>query len=114
MRQDQRHVATAAGSGPPSWIGRVAFLAERLGGAALTAAHGAPVRLVAPAQYGYKSVKGLVAPEFRRRYVAGSAGLKEHRRGCVAAAERSRLLPGPVWRQVWARAPPIARRPYRD
>lgn len=91
-----------------------ALLADRLGGNALTAAHGAPVRLVAPAQYGYKSVKGLATLEFRRRYVPGSAGLKEHRRGRVATEERSRLLPGPVWRQVWARALPIARRPYRD
>ena len=91
-----------------------ALLADPLGGEALTAAHGAQVRLVAPAQYGYKSVKGLAALEFRRRYEPGSAGLKEHRRGRVAAEERSRRRPGPVWRQVWARALPIARRPYRD
>jgi DMSO/TMAO reductase YedYZ molybdopterin-dependent catalytic subunit len=91
-----------------------ALLADRLDGTALTAAHGAPVRLVAPAQYGYQSVKGLVALEFRRRYVPGSAGLKAHRRGRVAAEERSRLLPGPVWRPIWSRALPLVRRTYRD
>lgn len=89
------------------------LLADRLNGAALTSLHGAPQRLVAPAQYGYKSVKHVAALEYRGTYAAGSAGWKEHPRGRVAHEERSRFLPGPVWRRAWASMLPLARRPYR-
>ncbi|MDQ3708435.1 MAG: molybdopterin-dependent oxidoreductase [Actinomycetota bacterium] len=90
------------------------LLADRLHGAALSPAHGAPLRLVVPAQYGYKSVKHLAALEYRHTYAAGSAGLREHPRGRVAQEERSRFLPGFVWRRIWALALPVARRPYRS
>ncbi len=90
------------------------LLADRLDGVALSSAHGAPVRLIAPAQYGYKSVKHLVALEYRRAYASGSVGLKGHPRGRVALEERSRLLPGRLWRQVWGLALPAARGPYRS
>jgi DMSO/TMAO reductase YedYZ molybdopterin-dependent catalytic subunit len=39
------------------------LLADQLDGAPLTGAHGAPVRLVSPSQYGHKSVKHLNAIE---------------------------------------------------
>lgn len=39
------------------------MLADRLGGAPLNEEHGAPVRLVSPSQYGYKSVKHLITIE---------------------------------------------------
>lgn len=89
------------------------LLADHLHGSALSPDHGSPVRLVAPQQYGYKSVKHLVALDYRRSYTAGSAGFKGHPRGRVAREERSRLLPGPLWRRVWAIALPAARRPFR-
>jgi DMSO/TMAO reductase YedYZ molybdopterin-dependent catalytic subunit len=89
-----------------------ALLADRLGGAPLPADHGAPLRLVAPAHYGYKSVKHLYAIEYRRAHDSGSAGWLAHRRGRVAREERSPLLPGWLWRQVWRRVQPAVRRRY--
>jgi DMSO/TMAO reductase YedYZ molybdopterin-dependent catalytic subunit len=89
-----------------------ALLVDRLGDGPLPAAHGAPLRLVAPAHYGYKSVKHLYAIEYRRAYDPGSAGWLAHRRGRVAYEERSRLLPGWAWRQVWRRTQPAIRRRY--
>jgi DMSO/TMAO reductase YedYZ molybdopterin-dependent catalytic subunit len=77
-----------------------ALLVDRLDGAPLPADHGAPLRLVAPAHYGYKSVKHLYAIEYRRAYDPGSAGWLAHRRGRVAHEERSPLLPGWVWRRA--------------
>jgi DMSO/TMAO reductase YedYZ molybdopterin-dependent catalytic subunit len=78
------------------------LLADRLDGQPLPPAHGAPVRVVAPAHYGYKSVKHLVAVDFLRRYAAGPAGWKGHPRARVAEEERHRHVP------AWA-----IRRPYR-
>ncbi len=89
------------------------LLAEKLYGVPLSLAHGAPIRLVAPAHYGYKSVKHLVTLEYRSAYPGGSAGWKEHPRGRVANEERSRVLPGPLWRRAWSVSLPLARRPYR-
>ncbi|SFS54897.1 molybdopterin-dependent oxidoreductase [Saccharopolyspora flava] len=88
--------------------------ATRLNGAELPPEHGAPLRLVSADQYGYKSVKHLVALEYRLTYSAGSAGFKEHPRARVAREERSRYLPGPLWRRIWAAALPLARKPYRS
>jgi DMSO/TMAO reductase YedYZ molybdopterin-dependent catalytic subunit len=75
-------------------------LATRLDGAALDARHGAPLRLVSPSQYGYKSVKHLASIDFRaeRPRVAS----KEHLRARVAVEERHPRLPS------WA-----VRLPYR-
>jgi DMSO/TMAO reductase YedYZ molybdopterin-dependent catalytic subunit len=89
------------------------LLADTLDGAPLGAAHGAPLRVVAPAHYGYKSVKHLCAIEYRLRYDRGSAGLFGHPRGRVAREERSRLLPGYLWRRIWPTMLPAVRRRYR-
>ena len=89
------------------------LIAARLDGVALSPAHGSPLRLVAPAQYGYRSVKHLIALEYRLSCAAGSTGFKEHPRGRVRREERSRLSPGPVWRRMWAGALPAVRRRYR-
>jgi DMSO/TMAO reductase YedYZ molybdopterin-dependent catalytic subunit len=86
------------------------LLADRLDGQPLSTAHGTPVRVVAPAHYGYKSVKHLVGMDFLRRYAAGPAGWKGHPRARVDEEERSRLLPGAVWRRVWRPTLPILRR----
>jgi len=88
------------------------LLADTLGGAPLTAETGAPLRLVAPAHYGYKSVKHLYAIEYRCHYDPGPAGWMGHPRGRVAYEERSRYLPGRAWRPVWRLALPLVRRTY--
>lgn len=89
------------------------LLADALDGGPLTADTGAPLRLVAPGHYGYKSVRHVCGIEYRRRYDPGSAGWKAHRRGSVAREERSRLLPGWVWRGIWRLSLPGVREKYR-
>lgn len=88
------------------------LLADQLDGAPLTPDHGAPLRLVAPAQYGYKSVKHVCAIEYRRDYDPGSARWAAHPRGRVWREERSGYLPGLFWRFVWRAALPRVRRLY--
>jgi DMSO/TMAO reductase YedYZ molybdopterin-dependent catalytic subunit len=88
------------------------LLADALDGASLDADQGAPLRLVAPAHYGYKSVKHVCQIEYRTTYEAGSAGWTEHPRGRVAHEERSRYLPGWVWRPLWRALLPSARTAY--
>jgi DMSO/TMAO reductase YedYZ molybdopterin-dependent catalytic subunit len=67
------------------------LLATHLDGVPLGPRHGGPVRLVAPQQYGYKSVKYLeridIRPNAPRRLG------KEHLRGRVALEERHPKLP---------------------
>ncbi|MCA1655081.1 MAG: molybdopterin-dependent oxidoreductase [Pseudonocardiaceae bacterium] len=88
------------------------LLADTLDGAPLTTEQGAPARVVAPAHYGYKSVRHVCAIEYRRRYDPGSAGWRAHRRGRVAHEERGPVLPGRVWRLLWRRLLPLVRRRY--
>ncbi len=66
-------------------------LATHLNGAPLDDRHGAPLRLVAPSQYGYKSVKHLVAIDFRGEEPRLMS--KEHLRARVAYEERHPRLP---------------------
>jgi DMSO/TMAO reductase YedYZ molybdopterin-dependent catalytic subunit len=75
------------------------LLADQLDGQPLPAEHGAPLRLVAPRHYGYKSVKHLTGIALRREPVPGLAGWKEHPRGRVALEERGQVLPG--WAYRW-------------
>lgn len=93
-------------------IGHDVLLADRLAGAPLSVGNGAPVRLVAPAHYGYKSVKHVCAIEYRRDYDPGSARWAAHPRGRVANEERSRYLPGAAWRLIWRTLLPRVRRLY--
>jgi DMSO/TMAO reductase YedYZ molybdopterin-dependent catalytic subunit len=88
------------------------LFADRLAGAPLSADHGAPLRLIAPAHYGYKSVKHVCAIEYRRTYDPGSARWAAHPRGRVAHEERSRYLPGTPWRLMWRILLPRVRRMY--
>ena len=67
------------------------LLATHLDGAPLDARHGAPLRLVAPGHYGYKSVKHLAGLDFRREHQR--AGAKQHPRARVALEERHSRLP---------------------
>ena len=75
-------------------------LATHLNGAALDDRHGAPLRLVSPSQYGYKSVKHVIAIDFRADQPELMS--KEHLRARVAVEERHPTLPS------WA-----VRLPYR-
>lgn len=73
------------------------LIADQLGGLPLTVEHGAPVRLVAPAHYGYKSAKHLDRIELRvddRGYRTILPRVMEHPRARVAFEERGQFLPG--------------------
>lgn len=80
------------------------LIADRLDGGPLPIEHGAPVRLVSPGQYGYKSVKYLERIEFHTKKPSDShqrlflaAPLKlvgMHPRGRVWHEERHWLFPG--------------------
>ena len=78
----------------------------------LSVAHGAPMRLIAPAHYGYKSVKHLKRIEF----ADDLSGLKAparflkflfHPRGRVDLEERGEYVPG--WALRYLYRPLIAR-----
>lgn len=89
------------------------LLADRLDGAPLTGDHGTPVRLVSPSQYGYKSVKHLIAIELhtsephelpsRLLPRLAMSAIRTHPRARVAMEERHRHLP--AWAVRW---------PYRN
>ena len=80
------------------------LLADRMDGEVLSVAHGAPLRLVAPAHYGYKSVKHIKQIEFWRngahlhpigfRFMA-------HPRARVVNEERGQWIPGWVLRYLY-------------
>ncbi|MAA74763.1 MAG: hypothetical protein CMN28_08660 [Salinisphaeraceae bacterium] len=92
------------------------MLADRLNGESLGFDHGAPLRLVAPAHYGYKNVKHLVAIEFWRdarhyRFPRPYPRFMDHPRARVAREERARWVPAWLIRPFYARLvqPTIAR-----
>ncbi len=76
------------------------LLADRLDGRPLSMAHGAPLRIVAPAHYGYKSVKHLTEIRLTDERVPGSAGRKEHPTGLAEAEQRVELMPGWLFRRL--------------
>lgn len=89
------------------------LLADRLDGAPLTRAHGAPLRLVAPAHYGYKQAKHLATLEVRRTLPEGRTQVWfEHPRARVALEERGPLLPGPFYRALYRATLPLMRRGF--
>lgn len=80
------------------------LLADQLNGAPLGVEHGAPLRLVAPAHYGYKSAKHLRAVEFwrdDRKYRPAAFRFMDHPRARVAQEERGRGVPGSVLRYLY-------------
>ena len=80
------------------------LLADRLDGQPLTIAHGAPLRLVAPAHYGYKSVKHVDRLEFWRsdaRYRPLGLRFMVHPRARVALEERGQWVPGRLLRYLY-------------
>jgi DMSO/TMAO reductase YedYZ molybdopterin-dependent catalytic subunit len=73
------------------------LIADRLDGTQLSVEHGAPLRLVAPAHYGYKSVKHLSRLEFWQGVPSvrpAAFAFMDHPRARVAYEERGRWLPG--------------------
>ncbi len=80
------------------------MLADELNAAPLTLAHGAPLRLVAPRHYGYKSLKHLAKIKFWSSQPAVKHGLLaflDHPRARVALEERGRGLPGWLLRRLY-------------
>jgi DMSO/TMAO reductase YedYZ molybdopterin-dependent catalytic subunit len=71
------------------------LLADTMDGAPLSAEHGAPLRLVAPAHFGYKSVKHVSAIDFAStNFTRGFTAFAQHSRGRVGFEERGRWGPG--------------------
>ncbi|MBS0658122.1 MAG: molybdopterin-dependent oxidoreductase [Verrucomicrobia bacterium] len=73
------------------------LLADRLHGEPLSLAHGAPLRLVAPAHYGYKNAKHLSRVAFwsdDRHFRPSAFRFMDHPRARVAFEERGRYFPG--------------------
>lgn len=80
------------------------LLADRLDGEPLGTEHGAPLRLVAPAHYGYKNVKHLKRLELRVSldgYRPLGPRFISHERARVALEERGRYFPGWLLRYVY-------------
>jgi DMSO/TMAO reductase YedYZ molybdopterin-dependent catalytic subunit len=73
------------------------LLADRLNDSPLSVENGAPLRLVAPAHYGYKSVKHLDRIEFHfdsSSYRPSAFRFMDHPRARVAWEERGLGVPG--------------------
>jgi DMSO/TMAO reductase YedYZ molybdopterin-dependent catalytic subunit len=80
------------------------LLADTLNGRPLCVEHGAPLRLVAPKHYGYKSVKHLCRMEFKAEntgYRVSGFKFMDHPRARVALEERGRLVPGWLLRYLY-------------
>jgi DMSO/TMAO reductase YedYZ molybdopterin-dependent catalytic subunit len=83
------------------------MLAWALNDGALGLRHGAPLRLVSPAQYGYKNVKHVESIALHRERPASLLGAKEHLRARVALEERHSRIPGRVLRWPYRVLVPI-------
>lgn len=80
------------------------LIATMLDGEPLSVAHGAPLRLVAPAHYGYKSVKHLSRIEIcsdETGFRPAAFRFMDHPRARVAAEERGRGVPGWLLRHLY-------------
>jgi DMSO/TMAO reductase YedYZ molybdopterin-dependent catalytic subunit len=80
------------------------LIADRLNDQPLTIVHGAPIRLVAPAHYGYKSAKHLDRIELRADDVGYRPllpRLLDHPRARVALEERGQFVPGWISRYIF-------------
>lgn len=79
------------------------LLADQLNGQPLSVEHGAPIRLVAPAHYGYKNAKHLNCIELRADGHSYRPQLRmlDHPRARVAHEERGRFLPGRILRYAF-------------
>lgn len=79
------------------------LLADTLNGQALSQRHGAPLRLVVPQLYGYKSIKHLKTLELLCEARSSKAGrFLVHPRGRIDLEERSKVGPQRFWRQLYS------------
>lgn len=94
------------------------LLADEIDSAPLPVEHGAPLRLVAPAHYGYKNVKHICAIEFhrdaRRHHRIPGPIFMSHPLGRVAFEERGRGLPGAAYRAIYRPLIPMTVRAFRS
>lgn len=88
-------------------LGPDVLIATSLNGHPLDRRHGAPLRLVSPAQYGYKSVKHLERLVLHTQEPRSVLGSKEHLRARVVLEERHRWLPAWTLRPVYRALIPI-------
>lgn len=80
------------------------LLADTLGGRPLAVEHGAPIRIVAPHHYGYKSVKHLCRIEFWRddsNFRPSAFRFMDHPRARVKYEERGIGFPGWMLRYLY-------------
>ena len=80
------------------------LLADRLGGEPLSLAHGAPLRLVSPQQYGYLNAKHLRAIEIHTSappIPPDFVLFRQHPRARVWQEERNGVLPATVVRPIY-------------
>ena len=83
------------------------MLAWALNNGALDLRHGAPLRLVSPAQYGYKNVKHVESIALHSERPASQLGPKEHLRARVALEERHSRIPGHLLRWPYRLVVPL-------
>lgn len=80
------------------------LLADRMDGQRLPVANGAPLRLVAPAHYGYKNAKHISRIDFvntEQRYRSGAFQFMDHPRARVEHEERGTIFPGWMLRYLY-------------
>lgn len=82
------------------------LLADQLDGESLGVEHGAPLRLVAPAHYGFKNVKHISRIEFwtdgrNYRFPFPYPRFMDHPRARVSFEERGRFFPGWMLRYLY-------------
>ncbi len=83
------------------------ILADRLNGETLSIGNGAPLRLIAPAHYGYKSPKHLKRIDFMltdKGYRPAGLRFMEHPRARVDKEERGIGIPGWLLRFIYRRS----------
>jgi sulfoxide reductase catalytic subunit YedY len=81
-------------------MNELAFLATGVYGAPLPKQHGAPVRLVVPWKYGFKSPKSIVRIELTRDEPETFWRMKPHEYGFLANVNGN--VPHPRWSQEWS------------
>lgn len=79
------------------------LLADRLQGEPIPPEHGAPLRLIVPQLYAFKSIKHVCRMTVRAEYRRSFADRQTfaHPRGRVALEERGRGLPGAIYRILY-------------
>ncbi|WP_432486691.1 molybdopterin-dependent oxidoreductase [Kineococcus sp. SYSU DK018] len=82
-------------------------LADRLDGEPITLAHGAPLRLVSPRQYGYKNINHLHRVEVHLTPPPSTYGPEEHLRARVDLEERHSSIGPRVMRVAYRPLVPL-------